>query len=68
MENIINTKEKLLFQKTSFPQSDVFEKSLFNKTIQEFLINQRNFDWGEETKENFKKILCFLNNQLEKVD
>jgi predicted ATP-dependent endonuclease of OLD family len=68
MENIINTKEKLLFQNTSFPQSDVFEKSLFNKTIQEFLINQRNFDWSEETKENFKKILCFLNNQLENVD
>ena len=66
MEDIINNNEKLLFQKTSFPQSEVFEKGLFNKTIQECLINQRNFDWGEDTKENFKKILCFLKEELEK--
>ena len=66
MEDIINNNEKLLFQKTSLPQSEVFEKGLFNKTIQECLINQRNFDWGEDTKENFKKILCFLKEELEK--
>lgn len=68
MEDIINNNEKLLFQKTSFPQSKVFEKDLFNKTIQECLINQRSFDWGEGTKENFKKILCFLKEKLENLN
>jgi predicted ATP-dependent endonuclease of OLD family len=64
IEKLFDNSEALEFQQTSYPDSIEFNKTHFNRTIQESLINKRNFDFSQNTKDNFEKILIFLTKKI----
>ncbi len=64
MERLFESEELLTFQKTAYSASIVYNKTHFNRTIQENLINKNNFSFSETTKSNMNKILTFLKDKL----
>ncbi len=64
LEKLFEKSEALKFQQTSYPDSNEYNKIHFNRTIQESLINKRNFNFSPQTKDNIKKILSFLNEKI----
>lgn len=64
MENLFDDAEALQFQKTAYPSSISLNKTHFNRTIQECLINRRSFDFSEQTKCNFDKVWTFLDAKI----
>ena len=64
-EKLFENSEALKFQQTSYPDSTKYNKTHFNRTIQESLINKRDFNFSQETKDNIEKILVFL---IEKIN
>lgn len=64
MEKLFNNSEALQFQQTSYPLSTSLNKTHFNRTIQESLINRRSFEFCEQTKNNLDKVWTFLNDKL----
>jgi len=64
MEKMFEDEEALKFQQTSYPTSVSYDKPLFNRTIQEYLINKRTFAFCEQTKNNIDKILKFLSSKI----
>jgi len=65
MENLFTPKDKINIQKLIYPNTEKYNKTHFNRSIQELLIT-KNFDinFENETLENFKKILSFLDEKL----
>lgn len=64
LEKLFEDSEALIFQQTSYPDSTEYNKTHFNRTIQESLINKRDFDFSHQTKDNVEKILIFLNQKI----
>ncbi|HEY4788637.1 MAG TPA: AAA family ATPase [Bacteroidales bacterium] len=64
MEKLFDKAEVLSFQQTSYPTSTSFNKTHFNRTIQESLINRKSFSFNQTTKDSFEKILIFLDAKL----
>ncbi|MES2381287.1 MAG: AAA family ATPase [Bacteroidota bacterium] len=64
MENMFDKNEALKFQLIAYPSSTSLNKTHFNRTIQECLINKRNFEFDNQTKNNFEKIFSFLEKKL----
>ncbi len=64
MEKLFEISDALTFQQTSYPLSIGYNKTHFNRTIQESLINKRYFDFSEQTKDNIEKILIFLTDKI----
>ncbi|MGB8217303.1 MAG: AAA family ATPase [Candidatus Methanoperedens sp.] len=64
MEKLFENSEVLTFQQTCYPDSTEYNKTHFNRTIQESLINKRDFNFLEQTKDNIEKILIFLNEEI----
>nr|WP_068890374.1 AAA family ATPase [Pedobacter panaciterrae] len=67
MEKLFQVEELLAFQKTTYPDSEVFNKTHFNRSIQENLIKKQKFEFSEETQEHFKAILLFLDSKINKL-
>ncbi len=65
-EKLFENTEALKFQQTSFPISTEYNKIYFNRSIQESLINRRNFNFSPQTKDNIEKILSFLTEKINK--
>ncbi len=65
LEKLFNSKDLLNFQKKIFASSEKYNKKVFNRAIQEALINKIKFDFSENTIENFQKILKFLENRFQ---
>ena len=63
-EKLFENSEALKFQQTSYPDSTKYNKTHFNRTIQESLINKRDFNFSQETKDNIEKILAFLTEKI----
>ena len=63
-EKLFEKSEALKFQQTSYPDSNKYNKTHFNRTIQESLINKRDFNFSQETKDNIEKILVFLTEKI----
>ena len=63
-EKLFENSEALKFQQTSYPDSTKYNKTHFNRTIQESLINKRDFNFSQETKDNIEKILVFLTEKI----
>jgi energy-coupling factor transporter ATP-binding protein EcfA2 len=64
MEKLFDPAEALQFQKSIYTSSTDFNKIHFNRTIQECLINKITYNFSEQTKINFDKILNFLSDKL----
>jgi len=64
MEKLFDNSEALQFQQTVYPSSTTFNKTHFNRTIQESLINKRNFAFSEQTKNNLNKVWIFLDKKI----
>ena len=63
-EKLFENSEALKFQQTSYPDSTKYNKTHFNRTIQESLINKRDFNFSQEMKDNIEKILVFLTEKI----
>jgi 5S rRNA maturation endonuclease (ribonuclease M5) len=59
MERIIGEEECLKIQLNSYPESEKFNKKIFNRSIQEMLIKGEEYKFSNITKDKFKKILSF---------
>lgn len=64
MEKLFDASEALGFQQTSYPGSTSINKTHFNRSIQESLVNKRAYPFIQSTKDNFQKLLLFLENKL----
>lgn len=64
MEKLFDNSEALQFQQITYPSSTTLNKTHFNRTIQECLINRRSFAFNEQTKNNLDKVWTFLDNKL----
>lgn len=65
LEKIFKKEELLMVQKAGYPTTTKYNKTHFNRTIQESLINKKKFDFSDDTKNNFLRILDFINQKLE---
>ncbi|WP_420577404.1 ATP-dependent nuclease [Ekhidna sp.] len=65
LEKLIDQKDRLQFQKLSYPSTTKFNKTHFNRTIQEMLIKKRKYSFSKETASNFKKMLDFMTLKLD---
>jgi hypothetical protein len=65
MEKLFCSDETLLFIQTSYPDADSFNKTHFNRTIQEHLINGNVYSFASETVENMRSIITFLQAKLD---
>ncbi|MCX2454304.1 AAA family ATPase [Pedobacter sp. PLR] len=64
MEKLFKPEELLSFQKTIYQDTTEFNKTHFNRSIQESLVKKQKFDFSEQTKENFSRVLLFLYSKL----
>lgn len=64
MEKLFDNSDILNFQKTCYPASTKFNKTHFNRAIQESLMNKKLFNFSQITKDNVSKILAFLQEKL----
>lgn len=64
LEKLFEDSEALEFQQTCYPDSTEYNKTHFNRTIQESLINKRDFNFSQQTKDNIEKILLFLTEKI----
>lgn len=67
IEALYDESDKLAIQQKSYPLSSRFNKTHFNRAIQESLINKRYFDFSETTLDNMKKILDFLKARIDEL-
>jgi predicted ATP-dependent endonuclease of OLD family len=65
MEKLFDKKEALAFLQTAYPTSKSFNKTHFNRTIQECLIKKKKYSFSKQTMDNIKKILTFLHEKLD---
>jgi len=68
LEDIIPINERLVFQRTVYPDSTEYNKTHFNRVIQEKYITKLKGSFSEETIENFSSILNFLDSKLKCVE
>ena len=66
IENMFTDEDRLNMQIRKYPDTTEFNKTHFNRAIQECLINKEVIDFTELTKNNFSKILEFLTEKLNK--
>lgn len=64
MEDLFTPNDKIKLQLSKYTEAKTFKKTIFNRTIQEYLINKESFEFEEITNANFKKVLAFFNNKL----
>lgn len=66
MESLFDKDEILVFQQTAYPSSTSKNKTHFNRTIQEHLINKQSFSFNPQTISNMELVLQFLHDKLSK--
>lgn len=64
-EDLIDEKERIELTNQVFPGVTKYDKSLFNKAVQELLINKIDFSFSKQTKDNFRIIIEHLNKMLQ---
>lgn len=63
-EGLYRSDELLFIQKTCYPDSDIYNKKLFNQAIQELMINKQSCPLSKETTDNFHELLLGLKKRL----
>ena len=64
MENLFSEKDKLEIIRLNFPEQKAYDKSMFNKSIQECLVRERKIEVSNTTKVNFEKLISFCKTKL----
>jgi hypothetical protein len=64
MESLFEGNDAIDIQRSVFSDNTMVNKSRFNLSIQELLINSSIFAISKETKENFEKVIDFLSNKI----
>ena len=64
MEKLFDKAEALALLQNNYPTTKSFNKTHFNRTIQECLINNKKYSFSKHTTDNMEKILSFLYEQL----
>ena len=67
LEKLIPEDERVQFQKTAYPDCFEYNKTHFHRSIQEHLIRKKPFEFLEETKIKFQKILHFIDEKLKEI-
>lgn len=67
MEKLFNDVEALSFQQTAYPGTATFNKTHFNRAIQENLIKNKFYNFSNGTLSNFGKIIEFADKMLRKT-
>lgn len=65
LESLFDSLDKIELQKTAYPTTTDFNKTHFNRAIQENLVNKINFEFSLQTLDNMTMILDFLNNKFQ---
>lgn len=60
LEDCITKEDRLNIQKESDPSCKNYNKKLFNRTLQEMYLAERDFNFSEESKNNISNILNFI--------
>lgn len=68
MEDLFEDNDKIELQISKYPESKSFNKTIFNRTIQEYLINKEFYNFSNSTKFNFKKVIDFFEVKLSNED
>lgn len=64
MEDLFTSHDKINLQLSKYQEAKGYKKTIFNRTIQEHLINKEFYSFEEITKVNFKKVLEFFQTKL----
>ncbi len=64
MEDIFLTTDLLKFQKSCYSDSKKYNKTHFNRSIQENLMTKKEFKFSETTKGNINRIIKYLEKKL----
>jgi predicted ATP-dependent endonuclease of OLD family len=67
MEMLFELSDKLAFQQTAYPTVSAYNKTHFNRTIQEYLINKKSFAFSQASKDNIEKVLTFLESKFSNI-
>ncbi|MGV3599500.1 MAG: ATP-dependent nuclease [Bacteroidota bacterium] len=65
MEKLFSDSELVGFQQKCYPETTTYNKTHFNRSVQESLMKKEDFEFSDETKNNFDKVLKFLKSKLE---
>jgi hypothetical protein len=63
-EYLFETTDRLTIQSSCYPQEARFNKTLFNRSIQELLLTEKRPSVSAESEHRFKKLLEYLSNRL----
>jgi predicted ATP-dependent endonuclease of OLD family len=67
LEFLFKNDDAFKIQLESYPESNSFNKTHFNRTIQENLINKSYFEFSEDTLESFERIIAFLKTKIKSI-
>ncbi len=62
------TDEKLNIQKDTYPEDTIYNKTHFNKSLENFLISNKDFNIQKSTENNFKAIFDFIQKKFEDLE
>lgn len=65
IEDLFNGSEKLKFQQTCFPEDKKYNKTHFNRCIQEKLVTKLAFEFSDETRGNMHTVIDFVLKNIE---
>ena len=63
-EFLIQEEDRLQIQSITYPDSNKFNKSNFNRSVQELYLTKQQVHLSESTKSRFAKVIGFCNNKL----
>lgn len=64
MEDLFVASDKVSLQLSKYPEAHLFKKAIFNRTIQEYVINNEGYVFDTLTLENFKEVFAFFKTKL----
>ncbi len=67
LEKLFTSNDRLKLQQTVFEESVTYNKTLFNKAIQELLINKKKVVLEKETISNLDRVVDYLYKELKKI-
>lgn len=65
LEKLFSDFDKIGIQNKKFSESKKYDKKIFNKSVQELLVCNENYDLEEATKENLQSIFLFVQTKLD---
>lgn len=64
LENYITKEDKIKLQQTANSSCKTYNKKAFNRTLQELYLTQKSFNFSDESKNNIKTILDFIDSKF----